>query len=244
MNCLMNCPVMIWFLHGNMGLPGDWGPVSKALQGMGVASRSLNLWKLLACCPKTLTEAGDLIAAEISSQDHRPVLCGYSLGGRLGLHAVCRHPELWAGAVFVSTHPGLQSDDERSIRRASDAEWAVKCLEIPWNDVMTSWHEQGVLRGNKREEQPALSSWKRSIARGFVDWSLGMQEDFRQNLRQLEIPWLWVCGEKDPKFSGLGREVAGDGLVLVPGSGHRVPAEQPILLADILCEFYKKLGDE
>ncbi len=235
---------MIWLLHGNMGLPGDWTPVSLALQRTGIASRTLNLWKQLACCPKTLEEAGDLVASDILAQDRHPILCGYSLGGRVALHAVCRHPELWEGAVFVSTHPGLQSEAERSQRRASDAEWAVKCLNEPWDKVMSEWHAQGVLRGNKREDQPGLMSWRRSIARGFMDWSLGTQADFRPELSRLSTPWLWVCGERDAKFAALGAEVAGDRLVLIPGSGHRVPAEQAELLADTLASFARSLHDE
>lgn len=236
--------VMIWLLHGNMGLPSDWEPVSLELQRLGLVSRTLNLWKLLACCPKTLEEAGDLVAAEIASQDRSPILCGYSLGGRIALHAVCRNPEMWKGAVFISTHPGLLNDEERAVRRASDVEWAFRCLHQPWLDVMEAWHSQGVLAGNKRTDQPVLSSWKKSIARAFMEWSLGTQADFRSALKQFLVPFLWICGEKDGKFTGLAGDVVGKALISVPGAGHRIPAEQPVLLAGIIAQFVKSLNDE
>ena len=93
---------MLWLLHGNLGSRADWKPVMDALRSNGIESRALNLWKYLECCPKSLPEMGRVLCSEIAAQDKHPHICGYSLGGRLAMHAVLAHPPLWKGAAFVS----------------------------------------------------------------------------------------------------------------------------------------------
>jgi pimeloyl-ACP methyl ester carboxylesterase len=63
----------------------------------------------------------------------RNILLGYSLGGRLGLHAAYDKPGLWDEVVLVSAHPGSQSSVEKESRRQSDKEWAEKFLNLPWS---------------------------------------------------------------------------------------------------------------
>ncbi|WP_418675161.1 hypothetical protein [Akkermansia sp.] len=83
---------MLWLLHGNLGSPADWKPVMDALRSNAIESRALNLWKYLECCPKSLPEMGRVLCSEIAAQDKHPHICGYSLGGRLAMHAVLAHP--------------------------------------------------------------------------------------------------------------------------------------------------------
>lgn len=233
---------MIWMLHGNFGSPSDWRPVIEILEKAGHECRALNLWKYLECCPKSLKETGALIAAEIAALDPHPYLCGYSLGGRLAIHALLHDPSMWKGAIFVSTHPGLASEQERIARRESDAEWGVKCLEMPWPDLLNQWDSQPVFSPVSREKKVDdarlnLYPWRRSIARAFIDWSLGSQQDCRAALQACRVPCLWIAGADDPKFTVLARSVAGDNTRLVPACGHRVPMEAPAALASLIDSF-------
>src|SRR5690242_6488130 len=52
------------------------------------------------------------------------VLVGYSLGGRIALHALTRKPEIWSAAVIISAHPGLSDPTERQKRIENDEKWA------------------------------------------------------------------------------------------------------------------------
>ena len=162
---------MLWLLHGNLGSPADWKPVMDALRSNGIESRALNLWKYLECCPKSLPEMGRVLCSEIAAQDKHPHICGYSLGGRLAMHAVLAHPPLWKGAAFVSANPGLENEAEQAARRAADAEWAVKCLSAPWEDFLREWDAQGIFRGEEGRDRSLLKPWRRSISRAFIDWS-------------------------------------------------------------------------
>ncbi len=111
---------MLWLLHGNLGSPADWKPVMDFLRAGGVEARALNLWRYLECCPKSLKDMGRVLCSEIASQDRHPLICGYSLGGRLAMQAVLAHPPLWKGAIFVSANPGLEHEEERAALRAYD----------------------------------------------------------------------------------------------------------------------------
>ena len=42
-----------------------------------------------------------------------------------------------------------------------------------------------------------------SVARSFVDWSLGTQADLTAELAKITCPALWLTGERDAKFTEL-----------------------------------------
>lgn len=229
---------MIWLLHGNLGTPADWKPVMNILHTAGLQTRALNLWKYLECCPKSLTEMGCLLCSEIALQDKHPFLCGYSLGGRLAMHAVLAHPLLWKGALFISANPGLENETEKAERRTKDAEWAVQCLSGNWEDFLTNWDSQNVLKGSPpATNRNSLRSWRKSISRAFIDWSVGAQQNLAPLLKQSQTPMLWLAGEKDAKFCALARFMAGENAVIIPNAGHRILLDAPELLADYLQRF-------
>lgn len=228
---------MLWLLHGNLGSAADWKPVMDALRSNGIESRALNLWKYLECCPKSLEEMGRVLCSEIAAQDRHPHICGYSLGGRLAMHAVLSHAPLWKGAVFISANPGLVDEAEKAARRALDAEWAVKSLSAPWEDFLREWNAQSVFQGEEAPDRSGLKPWRRSISRAFIDWSVGAQSDLAPLLKQSPVPQLWIAGERDAKFSALARRAAGDNAVLIPRAAHRVPLETPEKLAECLHHF-------
>ena len=75
------------------------------------------------------------------------MLLGYSLGGRLALHALLHAPELWAGALVVGADTGLADPKEREARVRWDAAWAERFLNEPWEDVLRDWDAQAVFGG-------------------------------------------------------------------------------------------------
>jgi len=202
-------------LHGNLGSPGDW-------ENLGIPGlEAVDLWDH---SEKGFEEMARWLARRAG--DERPVLAGYSLGGRLALHAIALHPDMWSGAVIVSAHPGLQSEAERTDRRARDGEWSRWARELPWIEFLRRWDSQGVLGGTAPEGRKALDPFRHSVAAAFENWSLGRQEDLRPALRDCRVPVSWLTGERDRKFTALGEEMAS---VLprcrhevVPGAGHRL----------------------
>lgn len=205
-------------LHGNLGSPNDWESLDLP---------DLKAVDLLEHSQLDYFEMGHLLATELSEGMETPIIAGYSLGGRLALHAMAIHPERWGGAIILSAHPGLKLAEEREERRVSDKAWAVKARELPWEDFLAAWNAQGVLADSPIfAGQDALAAKRFEIALAFETWSLGRQENLRSQLRRFHAPVLWITGGNDQKFSALGDEMAEVFPVFerqsIPDLGHRV----------------------
>ena len=236
---------MIWALHGAVGSAADWKDFAAIVRADGEEVRRIDLWRFLDCCSMSLEECGQALAVEIARIDSSPVIVGYSMGGRIALHALLAQPAIWKAAVIVSAHPGLSDEVERCARRENDAEWSALALKSEWFDFLDQWQGQDVLEGVKMPSRADLKSRRASIARSFVDWSLGNQKDLTQRLHEIICPVFWLTGERDVKFTNLARS----GIVhfpnaehfIVPDCGHRVPWERPNDFAKACSVFLNQL---
>jgi 2-succinyl-6-hydroxy-2,4-cyclohexadiene-1-carboxylate synthase len=219
-----------------VGRAADWQP----LRIDGWARRAVDLWRLLECRSLSLAEAGRALNAEAAAAGGDAILLGYSLGGRLALHGLLAPGRPWRAAVIVSAHPGLEEEAERAARREHDAGWAARVLD-DWEGFLAQWAAQPLLQGVEMTGRESLCRRRREIARGFVAWSLGAQQPLWGRLGEIEVPVLWVAGERDEKFAALARRAVAllprGRLGLVAGAGHRVPWEAPERFARILAEF-------
>ncbi len=241
-------PLECWCLHGAAGMAADWRGFAKNLAATGIGSRAVDLWRFLEFDSLPLTDFGRALNADASGQVFRGssrALLGYSMGGRLALHALLGKDHPWQAAVIVSAHPGLEAEPERADRRASDTAWATQALAGNWQEFLTTWNAQAVLGTPMRDPQASgsLVMRRREIARSFVDWSLGAQEPLWHRLHEITIPVLWIAGETDAKFLTLaGRAVAlmpNAHLAVAPACGHRVPWEAETWFAERVARFLK-----
>lgn len=205
-------------LHGNLGSCKDWDELS--LPGL----TTVDLWKY---SDLDFFEMAHRLATDLSEGMNRPVLVGYSLGGRLALHAMAIHPERWGGAVILSAHPGLECVEDRMARRISDEVWARKAREMAWPEFLDAWNRQGAFsQAPVSSGQRALEERRGEIALAFETWSLGRQENLRSQLRRFHAPVLWITGEFDEKFtaiaSGMQDIFPHFEHHTLPGLGHRV----------------------
>jgi len=214
---------MIWFLHGAVGTPGDWDP----WRGEGTVCVDLH------ADVAPFAEWAGAFCETVRARDEAPVLVGYSMGGRLALHALLADPALWRGAVLVAAHPGLAEAGERASRLERDLAWAATARALPWADFLAAWNAQPVFAGTvgALPGRPELAPRREAVAAAFDHWSLGRQEDLLPFLGRLDFPVTWIAGERDAKFSALARDAVRNlpqgRLVIVPGAGHRVPWDQP-----------------
>jgi 2-succinyl-6-hydroxy-2,4-cyclohexadiene-1-carboxylate synthase len=242
-----------WCLHGAVGMAADWRGFTKQLSAGGIGSRAVDLWRFLECGPMPLPVFAKALNADAHgevSRGHGRTLLGYSMGGRLALHALLEKDHPWQAAVIVSAHPGLKSDDELADRRRSDAEWATQSLTGNWQEFLHAWNSQSILGDALQRDAPAsgqLIMRRREIARSFVDWSLGAQLPLWDRLGEISVPVLWIAGENDPKFKVLAETAVSlmpnAVLRIAPDSGHRVPWEAENWFAEQVARFLK-LGPE
>ncbi|MEM9018577.1 MAG: hypothetical protein AAGC68_16320, partial [Verrucomicrobiota bacterium] len=119
----MSRPILA--LHGNLGSPSHWEALD--LPEM----RAVSIWEH---AEKDFFEMAHYLATDGSSGMESPILAGYSLGGRLALHALAIHPDRWSGAVIASAHPGLECVEDRLARRSSDQVWAARARDGSWDE--------------------------------------------------------------------------------------------------------------
>ncbi len=236
-----------WCLHGAVGAAADWRECGKRLATAGVGTRAVDLWRFLeeeSLPPEDFARELNAEASGEVDQGGARALLGYSMGGRLALHALLENDHPWQAAVIVSAHAGLESDAERAARRTNDTSWATKALMGNWGKFLGAWDAQPVF-GNALPRDPAAGAAlvrnRREIARAFVDWSLAAQSPLWPALGEIDVPVLWIAGENDPKFVDLaGRAVEripqGE-LAIAPGAGHRVPWENPEWFVEKVSRF-------
>jgi 2-succinyl-6-hydroxy-2,4-cyclohexadiene-1-carboxylate synthase len=242
-------PLECWCLHGAVGMAADWRGFAKNLAGAGIGSRAVDLWRFLDCCPMPLTDFGKTLNAEASGEVFRGsgrALLGYSMGGRMALHALLEKDHPWQAAVIVSAHPGLELEQDRAARRSADTEWATRALTGNWQEFLTSWNAQSILANAPLRDPQTSGSLimrRREIARSFVDWSLGAQAPLWDRLGEISIPVLWIAGENDAKFLTFANRAVSlmpaATLATAPGAGHRVPWEADSWFAGQVARFLK-----
>lgn len=226
---------MIYALHGSVGSSKDWNFLKEAFPDLNV----FTLWRFLACCPKPLPELAEAINNEIKTESN--TLLGYSMGGRIALHCLLERPDLWQKAIIVSAHPGLSSETQRAQRRSLDAEWGAKCLSLPFEDFLEEWNQQGILPDSELPDRSHLKLWKKQIARSFIDWSTGAQEDLLPALAKLSTKILWITGAEDQKFTQLAshacQQMKNAIHVTLPHCRHRAPWEDSAAFTQLVQEF-------
>jgi 2-succinyl-6-hydroxy-2,4-cyclohexadiene-1-carboxylate synthase len=170
-------------------------------------------------------------------QPNDRVLLGYSMGGRLALQALIDGAP-FDRAVIVSA--GLNLEDGRDERRARDEAWAKRFESDPWDEVMRDWNAQPVFGGHaiQRDERDYD---RLELARQLRENSSGALSPLAPRLHEIAIPILWIAGERDPQYVGIGSRAVSllpnAELWICPGAGHRVPWEQPERFIDRLRRF-------
>jgi 2-succinyl-6-hydroxy-2,4-cyclohexadiene-1-carboxylate synthase len=212
------------YLHGFTGQGGDW-PGATAPNLPGHAGRPI---------PEhyTLWQAADDLAAELPDTFD---LVGYSMGARLALHLTLSHPHRVKRLVLIGA--AIHVPDPAA-RVAEDEVWARK-IEADLDAFWQEWDARPIFSGRKRTSYPAHNP--RDLARAMRAFSAGRQDDLRGRLGEIQVPTLWLAGERDAKFVHIAHESASacrrGQAATVLGCGHDVPHELPEALSRLLADF-------
>lgn len=179
-------------------------------------------------------------------KNQKSVLIGYSLGGRLALHALDNDAH-WDAVVIISANPGLSDSSLKNSRIENDNKWASRFLNENWDEVMKDWNSQGVFSGKSNDLNRSEHNYNRKdVATVLTKFSLGKQEDLRKKIFAYNKPLLWISGEEDKKFSDITKELAVKeshiDFTIIPSAGHRVPWENENAFINTLKNFlFKRL---
>jgi len=242
----MNRPLVL--LHGFGGAPAVWDAVRAELRG----AREVVAPALFGHGPPRDDERGvasfddevDRVARLLPA---KPVdVAGYSLGGRVALRLVVRHPDRVARAVLAGANPGLATAEERAARHDGDERWASQIEASGIDAFFDAWEAQPLF-ATQRDLPASIRAYQRSIRRGHAParlaaamrvLSLARMPDTWGALPRVTAPVTWIAGERDAKFADIARRAAalvprGD-AVIVAGAGHNVVLEAPRDVADAL----------
>jgi 2-succinyl-6-hydroxy-2,4-cyclohexadiene-1-carboxylate synthase len=223
--------LVIWCIHGFLGCPSDWDFLGDA----GLDVRAISLFGSTPL--PSIEDWASEFASRLRVDD---AVVGYSLGGRLALEALLR--TRCRAAVIVSAGLGVEGNGERIARREADEVWARRFESEEWQAVVEAWNAQPLFGGEKTGPVRLESSVDRAaLAAALRRWSPAVQQPLAPRLPAVETPVLWIAGERDHQYVAEGRRAVdllprGD-LWICPGSGHRVPWEQPEPFTRRICQF-------
>jgi 2-succinyl-6-hydroxy-2,4-cyclohexadiene-1-carboxylate synthase len=167
----------------------------------------------------------------------KPILVGYSMGGRLALELMDEAKSL----IVLSGHPGLQTEEEKAERMAIDEQWSEKLLTLPLETFLTQWYEQPIFHHvpqsilNRR-----MSQNPRELSLVLRQKSLAHQKRYDD----FSCPTLFVCGEYDLKYRQLYVELPKTVEVsVVDGSSHAVHIENAALCSKLILNWLDCLKD-
>ncbi|MCS3431651.1 2-succinyl-6-hydroxy-2,4-cyclohexadiene-1-carboxylate synthase [Klebsiella sp. BIGb0407] len=226
-------PCLVW-LHGFSGSHQEWMPVSTAFNEWS------QLWLDLPGHGASVDLQGNdfettdsLIAATLAHYHIDDYwLVGYSLGGRLAMyHATQGRAAGLCGLVVEGGHPGLDNETDREARRLHDAHWAARFCHEPLSQVLEDWYQQPVFSDLDEQRRTALVALRSqnnpaALALMLEATSLSRQPDLQATLSKLQIPFYYLCGERDMKFRAIAARL---GLTpeIISGAGHNAHLEAP-----------------
>jgi 2-succinyl-6-hydroxy-2,4-cyclohexadiene-1-carboxylate synthase len=224
-------PLVIWCLHGFLGRPSDWAFLPFEHRAPDLFDHPEPSLPLQAARLNAITHDGD-------------VLIGYSMGGRLALHALLAadRPQ-YAAAVIVSTGVGISDADQRADRLRRDALWAQRFETDPWSEVVRDWNAQPVFGGHEVERSEGDFD-RHALGAVMRGWSPAAHPDLGSRIADLDVPILWIAGESDAPYAAIAERAAASNAritaTIVQGAGHRVPWEASDEFVALVSSF---LGD-
>lgn len=224
-------------LHGFMGKSQDWDhffPDLDAIDILSIAKPSAEM---------TMQQWSDRFNRKMAGRSPSCLL-GYSMGGRLAMHALVTNPHAWSCAIIVSANPGLEEASQRAARLQQDAIWANRFEKEPWDSLMTDWGAQELFNGSTVQRNEC--DYSRNELAGILRyWSLGQQKNLNPLLEQLNIPILWIAGEKDKRYAAIASSVKlshpQSEIWIAPEVSHRVPWACKELFIEKSMQFCKRV---
>lgn len=210
-------------LHGFLGRPTDWTGIFRGHSlDKNLKSEDLFASEILGLLEWTEKFNSRQIKTE------KNILLGYSLGGRLALHALVSSPEIWTAAIIISAHLGLRTPKEKMDRQKLDEEWALRFEHDSWDKLMNDWNKRDVFKHDSFSFERLENQYSRqTLARVLRNWSLSQQCDLRQKISHLPIPILWIAGADDAIYAQQALQLtlrhSFSQIWIAPSAGHRVP---------------------
>ena len=231
-------------LHGFTQTGRSWQPIAHALAGRyrAVAPDLPGHGDFAQRRPASFAASDAYLRA---LADGRPItLAGYSMGGRVALHAALLLGPLVERLVLIGASPGIADPAERAARAADDAALADRIEAIGIEAFVREWGAQPLFAGVPRgvaelADEDRLRNTAPGLAAALRGLGTGVMPPLWDRLGELTIPVDLVVGERDERFRGIAERMeaalAEPRLHVVRGAGHAVQLEAPDAVVEVLA---------
>jgi 2-succinyl-6-hydroxy-2,4-cyclohexadiene-1-carboxylate synthase len=226
----------IVLIPGFMQRGDAWAPVAAGLaESYSVGVLDFTTWSFE-------DRLGEILAA--APPGSIPV--GYSMGGRLALHAALRQPDRFRALVLVGTSAGIEDEAARERRRGDDERIAAWMEGRDIEEVVDRWQRLPVFstqppelveaqRAGRLAHDPAqLAALVRSAGQG-------ASPPVWDRLAEIAIPVLLMAGERDDRYTQAAHRMArafpNGRVAIVSGVGHAPQLEAPQRFTELLRAF-------
>jgi 2-succinyl-6-hydroxy-2,4-cyclohexadiene-1-carboxylate synthase len=243
------------FLHGFAGSARDWEHFGDLVDRMGLRALAVDLPghgdsevpedPARFTIEQTARDLGAILDLSGLTEAH---WVGYSMGGRVALHLATAHAARVRSLLIESASPGIEREEERATRRASDEALAseIERHGIEW--FAEHWSAQPIFA--TQESLPArtramihearLRNRPAGLAGSLRGLGQGTQPWLAPKLPAIACPTLFVTGALDTSYGAIAERmaaaIANARHISVPDAGHNVHLEQPEAFERALLE--------
>jgi 2-succinyl-6-hydroxy-2,4-cyclohexadiene-1-carboxylate synthase len=230
-------------LHGFTQTRRCWGPFGESLgidrplvaldlPGHGSATAEADL-----DCP----EAARALVDRTGTADW----LGYSLGGRIALHAALEHPGHVRSLVLIGATAGIRDTSEREDRRRLDEERALHLEAVGVPRFCREWLEMPMFAELPRWAQfepERASNTVHGLAMSLRNAGTGSMVPLWEALGTLTMPVLCLAGARDTRFAEHAERMAeaigaNASVTLIDGAGHAAHLERPLSTCEAVGHF-------
>jgi 2-succinyl-6-hydroxy-2,4-cyclohexadiene-1-carboxylate synthase len=177
----------------------------------------------------------------------RTAYIGYSMGGRVSLHAALAHPHAVERLVLIGATAGIDNAEVRAQRRTDDELLADRIETVGVEAFIDEWLKNPLFTGltpNQAMRVDRLRNTADGLASSLRLAGTGTQMPLWDRLRDISCPVLLLVGQHDHKFSELAARMAtalpNAELRTITHAGHSVHLEQPERTVDALVVWMAK----
>jgi len=177
----------------------------------------------------------------------KPILCGLSMGGYIGLHALERFQEKFSAAILCDTRSESDSNEGKLKRAAAIKRINTEGLAPFAKDFITNCYGDLYKQNHKEDFEKRITKSSTFDPAGVKGSLLAMmgRNDTTEYLSKIKIPALVICGEHDALtplavMKPLAEKISESEFVIIKNSGHMSPIENPEEVNKVINKFFLK----
>ena len=229
-------------LHGFTHTGASWDPVVSAL-GERYRALAIDIRGHGSASGREPVALEGVLEDLAAVAPGRFTLVGYSMGGRIALHAALALPERIERLVLIGASPGIADPAEREARLRDDERLAGEIESMSIEAFAHRWAQTPVLAGQPPDVLAAahadrLRNRPAGLAAALRGLGNAALPSLWERLGEIRTPVALVVGERDEKFRAIADQMAAGlpaaEVIVAPGAGHAVHLEAPARVASVI----------